>query len=119
MTFNRMGTVPLPLALHLAIHTLIGLFCLFAGVLNLLDPWVKGPQAVAFLVVAGFSWGYVFGLLMARKEVVLLGFVASAAYVAAGVWQLADDWRLGAVLLAIGIYGLAALVRYRRYILEA
>ena len=31
MTFNKMGTLPLPLALHLATHTVIGLFCAFAG----------------------------------------------------------------------------------------
>lgn len=119
MTFNRMGTVPLPLALHLATHTVIGLFCMFAGVLNLLDPWVKGLQGFAFLVLMGFSWGYVFGILMARKEVILLGFAASAAYAAAGLWQFAADWRLGALLLAIGVYGLGTLVRYRKYILEA
>ena len=119
MTFNRMGTVPLPLALHLATHTVIGLFCLFAGVLNLLDPWVKGLQALAFLVVMGFSWGYVFGILMARKEVVMLGFGASAAYAAAGLWFLPSDWRLGGLLLAVGAYGLITLGYYRRYILEA
>ena len=119
MTFNRMGTVPLPLALHLAMHTVIGLFCMFAGVLNLLEPWVKGLQALAFLFVMGFSWGYVFGILMARKEVVMLGFGASAAYAATGLWLLASDWRLGALLLAIGAYGIVSLAHYRRYILEA
>src|SRR3989449_4427102 len=75
MTFNRMGTVPLPLALHLASHTVLGLFCFFAGVLNLIDP-VKIPQGILFLLVCGFSWGYVFGILMARREVVVLGYVA-------------------------------------------
>src|ERR671923_492045 len=85
MTFNRMGTVPLPLALHLAAYTVLGLFCFFAGALNLIDP-VKIPHGVMFLAVAGFSWGYVFGILMARKEVVLLGFGASVAWlVAAGL----------------------------------
>jgi hypothetical protein len=119
MTFNRMGTVPLPLTLHLASHTVIGLFCVFAGALNLLDPWVKGLQGFAFLTVAAFSWGYVFGILMARREVILLGFGASSAYAAAGFWQFAHDWRLGALLLAIGISGLATLSYYRKYILEA
>lgn len=119
MTFNRMGTVPLPLTLHLAMHTVIGLFCMFAGVLNLLDPWVKGLQALAFFVLMGFSWGYVFGILMARKEVVMLGFGAGAAYTAAGLWLLATDWRLGGLLIAIGVYGLATVAYYRRYILEA
>lgn len=118
MTFNRMGTVPLPLALHLATHTVIGLFCMFAGGLNLVDP-VKIPQGIAFLTVGGFSWGYVFGILMARKEVVMLGFAASAAYTGAGVWILRGDLWLGALLLAIGVYGFGALVAYRRYILEA
>src|SRR5438876_11790959 len=69
MTFNRMGTVPLPLALHLASYTVLGLFCFFAGSLNLIDP-VKIPHGLMFLAVCVFSWGYVFGILMARKEVV-------------------------------------------------
>ena len=56
---------------------------------------------------------------MARKEVVALGLVASLAYVAAGVWQLGADWRFGALLLGIGVYGLATLALYRRRILEA
>jgi hypothetical protein len=29
------------------------------------------------------------------------------------------DWRLGALLLAVGVYGLAALLRYRTYIVTA
>ena len=119
MTFNRMGTVPLPLALHLATYTVLGLFCAFAGGLNLIDPTKIFPNGVVFLAIAGFSWGYVFGILMARKEVVALGLVASLAYVAAGVWQLGADWHFGALLLGIGMYGLATLALYRRRILEA
>jgi hypothetical protein len=120
MTFNRMGTLPLPLAAHLAMHAVIGLFCAFAGVLNLIDFWEKVfPNALVFLGLAGFSWGYVFGVLMARKEVVGLGLLAGAGYTAAGIWQLQSDWRLGGLLLAVGLYGLAVLVYYRRYILEA
>jgi len=119
MTFNKMGTVPLPLALHLATHTIIGLFCAFAGGLNLIDPTKIFPNGVAFLAIAGFSWGYVFGVLMARKEVIAMGVVASAAYVGAGVWQLGVDWRLGVLLMVIGAYGLATLSLYRRRILEA
>ncbi|OLE60310.1 MAG: hypothetical protein AUG10_06370 [Gemmatimonadetes bacterium 13_1_20CM_2_70_10] len=69
------------------------------------------------LVVCGFSWGYVFGILMGRKEVLALGFLASAVYLAAGLWQLSVDWRLGALLGAIGVYGLAVLAYYRRHIL--
>jgi hypothetical protein len=56
---------------------------------------------------------------MARKEVVALGVVASLAYVAAGIWQVGADWRLGALLAGIGVYGLATLAVYRRRILEA
>jgi hypothetical protein len=119
MTFNKMGTVPLPLALHLASHTVIGLFCAFAGGLNLIDPTKIFPNGVVFLAIAGFSWGYVFGVLMARKEVIAMGVVASAGYVGAGVWQLGADWRLGVLLIAIGAYGLATLSMYRRRILEA
>ena len=119
MTFNRMGTVPLPLALHLATYTVIGLFCAFAGGLNLIDPGKIFPNAMIFLGIAGFSWGYVFGILMARREVVALGVLASLGYAAAGVWQVGADWRLGVLLLAIGAYGLAVLSMYRRRILEA
>jgi hypothetical protein len=119
MTFNRMGTVPLPLALHLASHTVIGLFCAFAGGLNLIDPTKIIPNAIIFLGLAAFSWGYVFGILMARKEAVGLGMLASIGYIAAGIWQLGPHWSLGALLLAIGIYGLATLALYRRSIVEA
>jgi hypothetical protein len=119
MTFNKMGTLPLPLAAHLASYTVIGLFCAFAGGLNLIDPTKILPNSVIFLALAGFSWGYVFGILMARKEVIAMGVIASVGYAAAGVWQLGVDWRLGALLLALGVYGLATLAVYRRRILEA
>jgi Na+-transporting methylmalonyl-CoA/oxaloacetate decarboxylase beta subunit len=119
MTFNKMGTVPLPLALHLATHTVIGLFCAFAGGLNLIDPTKIFPNAVIFLGLAAFSWGYVFGILMARKEVVALGAAASIGYIVAGIWQLGPHWALGALLLAIGVYGLATIAFYRRTIIEA
>src|SRR6059036_3722148 len=118
MTFNKMSTVPLPLAAHLASYSVIGLFCAFAGGLNLIDPTKIIPNGVVFLTLAGFSWGYVFGILMARKEVVALGFVASLGYVAAGIWKFGADWRLGALLLAIGAYGAITLAYYRRRILE-
>src|SRR5437667_6005764 len=103
MTFNRMGTVPLPLALHLASYTVLGLFCFFAGSLNLIDP-VKIPHGLMFLAVCGFSWGYVFGILMARKAVVILGFLASAAWRAVGAVGAARSgfaWRLTALLCAL------------------
>ena len=120
MTFNRMGTVPLPLALHLASYTVLGLFCFFAGTLNLIDP-VKMPHGILFLVVCGFSWGYVFGILMARKEVVTLGFLASAAWLVAalaGAARFGFDWRLTALLVALGASGLVVLGIYRKRILE-
>src|SRR2546428_4348866 len=120
MTFNRMGTVPLPLALHLASYTGLGLFCFFAGTLNLIDP-VKIPHGILFLVVCGFSWGYVFGILMAPKPVVTLGFLASAAWLIAalaGAARLGFDWRLTALLVALGASGLVVLGIYRERILD-
>jgi len=54
MTFTAWD-VPLPLALHLASYTVLGLFCLFAGGLNLIDPG-KIPHGLMFLAVCGFSW---------------------------------------------------------------
>src|SRR3989442_12880590 len=119
MTFNKMGTLPLPLALHLATYTVIGLFCAFAGGLNLIDPSKIVPNALIFLGLAAFSWGYVFGILMARKEVLALGLLASIGYIVAGIWQLGPHWAPGALLLAVGVYGLAALPVYRRQILPA
>ncbi len=115
---NRMTTVPLPLSLHLAAYTVIGLFCLFAGGLNLIDP-DKYLHGLAFLAVTGVSWGYVFGIYMGRKEVVTLGFVLSLAYVGFGVWQCTTHLALGALLLAIGGYGLGALAYYRQDIAAA
>jgi len=117
MSNSRFETVPLPLALHLASYTIVGLFCLLAGVMNLIDPGHILRLGVPLLVVCAFSWGYVFGILMGRKEVLALGFLASAVYVAAGLWQLGADWRLGALLGGIGLYGLAALAYYRGKIL--
>lgn len=115
---NRMTTVPLPLSLHLAAYTVIGLFCAFAGGLNLLDP-AKYLHALAFLGVTGASWGYVFGIYMGRKEVVTLGFLLSLAYLAFGVWQATVHPFLGLLLLAIGAYGGGALFYYRKQIVEA
>jgi hypothetical protein len=114
---NRMTTVPLPLSLHLAAYTVIGLFCAFAGGLNLLDP-AKYLHALAFLGVTGVSWGYVFGIYMGRKEVVTLGLALSLGYLAFGVWQATVHPLLGLLLLAIGAYGGGALLYYRKQILE-
>ena len=100
MTFNKMGTLPLPLALHLATYTVIGLFCAFAGGLNLIDPSKIFPNAIIFLGLAGFSWGYVFGILMARKEVLGMGLIASLGYVARG--DLAARPALAAGRVALG-----------------
>jgi hypothetical protein len=114
---NRMTTVPLPLSLHLAAYTVVGLFCAFAGPLNFLDP-AKYLQGLVFLAITGASWGYVFGIYMGRKEVVTLGLGLNAAYVAFGVWQATVHPFLGLLLLAIGGYGLGALLYYRKLILE-
>ena len=120
MTFNKMGTLPLPLAFHLASYTVLGLFCIFAGTLNLIDPG-KISHGVMFLAVGGFSWGYVFGILMARKEVIVLGFVASAVWLiaaAVGAARFGFDWRLTALLVALGASGVVVLGLYRTRILE-
>jgi hypothetical protein len=117
-------TVPLPLAMHLAMHTVIGLFCAFAGGLNLIDPTKILPQGVTdivtsgvgFLTLCGLSWGYVFGVFMGRREVVGLGFLLSVAYVGVGVDVLRTDVRMAVGVIAIGLYGVAILVRYRRQI---
>ena len=114
---NRMTTVPLPLSLHLAAYTVVGLFSLLAGGLNLLDP-EKYLQGLAFFVVGGLSWGYVFGIYMARREVVVLGYVLSVAYAGFGVWQCAEHLPLGLLLLAMGTYGGGALLYYRKQIVE-
>jgi hypothetical protein len=112
-----MHTVPLPLALHLASYTVLGLFCMFAGGLNLIDPGHILKLGVPLLALGGFSWGYVFGILMGRKEVLALGFLASIAYVAAAVYKFGGDHAFGLLLAAIGAYGFAVLVKYRRLIL--
>lgn len=123
-TTTSSDTVPLPLALHLAVHTVIGLFCAFAGPLNLIDPSKILPQGigdvvtsgVGFLTLCGLSWGYVFGIFMGRKEVVGLGFLLSLGYVGAGATQIAGDPAMAALLFAIGLYGVAVLAIYRRTI---
>src|SRR5579884_2699666 len=120
MATTRMTTVPLPLSLHLARFSVLGLYCLFAGALNLIDP-VKIPHGLMFLAVCTFSWGYVFGILMARKEVVALGFAASVVWLAAaalGALRFGFAWWLTALLVFLGAYGLVALAVYRRRILE-
>ncbi len=109
-------TVPLPLALHLASYTVLGLFCAFAGALNLIDPGHILRLGVPLLALAGFSWGYVFGILMGRKEVVALGFLASVAYLAVGAWRFGADPALGLLLAAIGAYGIVVLALYRKRI---
>ena len=75
----RRDTVPLPLALHLAMYTVMGLFCMLAGPLNLVDPMKIIPNGVLFLAAGGFCWGYVFGMFMGRREAVILGWAASGA----------------------------------------
>lgn len=111
-------TVPLPLALHLAGHTVTGLFCMFAGGLNLIDPGHILRLGLPLLALTGFSWGYVFGILMGRKEVLALGFLASIAYAAVGLLKLGSDRPFGLLLMAIGVYGLAVLTIYRNRIVD-
>ena len=112
-----MHTVPLPLALHLASYTVLGLFCIFAGGLNLIDPGHILRLGVPLLALAGFSWGYVFGILMGRKEVLALGFLASIGYMIVGGMKFGNDHAFGVLLMAIGAYGFAVLAMYRRLIL--
>ena len=112
-----MHTVPLPLALHLASYTVLGLFCMFAGGLNLIDPGHILRLGVPLLALAGFSWGYVFGILMGRKEVLALGFLASIGYMIVGGMKFGNDQAFGVLLMAIGAYGFAVLAMYRRLIL--
>src|SRR5207244_12170280 len=112
--------VPVGLGVHLAGYTVLGLLGLFGGVLNLIDPG-KIPHGLVFLVVCGFSWGYVFGILMARNEVIMLGFLASVAWLLAaivGAMRFGFDWRLTALLAGLGAYGLLTLGLYRTRILE-
>lgn len=111
-----MHTVPLPLALHLASYTVIGLFCMFAGGLNLIDPGHILRLGLPLLALTGFSWGYVFGILMGRLEALALGFLASIAYVAVGVLKLGSDRPFGLLLIAVGVYGLVVLTLYRKRI---
>src|SRR3989449_9658331 len=100
---NRMTTVPLPLSLHLAAYTVIGLFCLMAGVFNLIDP-TKYLHGLAFFTVGGVSWGYVFGIYMGRREVVALGLALSAGYSGCGVGQLALHPPRGLLALGHGVH---------------
>lgn len=122
MSFDR-HSVPLPLALHLASYTVVGLFCGFAGTMNLIDPGHILGGAVPLLLWSGFSIGYVFGVLMGRTEVIGLGFAASLGYVVVGYfawtrgfWRFGADWRLGALLVGLGLVGFFALGRYRKRI---
>ena len=121
-------TMPLSLSLHLAMHTVIGLFCAFAGGMNLIDPTKILPQGfndiitsgVGFMAVAGFSWGYVFGIFMARREALIMGYAASGVYLglAGWIWGTGDFW--AAVFLAfVGFYGFWALATNRRHILSS
>lgn len=119
MATNR-DTIPLPLALHLAMYTVIGLFCMFAGPLNLLDPIKIIPNGVLFLAVGGFCWGYVFGIFMGRREAVILGYLASGLWMGAAGWVLGQgDARLAALFAVISVTGILALMRYSRWVMAA
>ena len=120
-------TVPLPLAIHLAMHTIVGLFCAFAGGLNLIDPTKILPQGptdlvtsgVGFMTLCGLSWGYVFGIFMGRKEVVGLGLLLGVGYIVAAGIQAQTSLPLAALWLGIGAYGLGVLATYRRQIVAS
>jgi hypothetical protein len=53
---------------------------------------------------------------MGRQEAVALGFLASIAYVTAGVLKLGTDRPFGLLLAAVGAYGLVVLTVYRKRI---
>lgn len=113
----RPDTVPLPLALHLAGYAVIGLFCSFAGGLNLIDPTKIIWHGIAFLGIAGFSWGYVFGIFMGRAEALILGFFASGVAMGWAGFLLGRDPLLAGLLGLIGAYGFVALRLGRRWVL--
>jgi hypothetical protein len=111
-------TVPLPLALHLAGYAVLGLFCAFAGGLNLIDPGKILWNGVLFLGLCGFSWGYVFGIFMGRPEALILGFAASGVATGAAGWMWGQgNMLVAAVLGVIGLYGFVTLRIYRRWVL--
>ena len=117
MTTHR-DTVPLPLALHLASYVVLGLFCAFAGPLNLIDPTKIIWNGVIFLGICGFAWGYVFGVFMGRPEALALGFFASGVATGFAGWLWGrGDLVLAALLGVMGLYGFVTLRLYRRWVL--
>jgi hypothetical protein len=112
-------TIPLPLALHLGMYAVIGLFCAFAGPLNLIDPVKIFPNGVLFLLTAGAAWGYVFGIFMGRREAVIIGWGLSGFCLGmAGFFFVRDTW-LAALLAFVGLSGILVLARYRRWVLTS
>ena len=111
-------TIPLPLAVHLAMYVVIGLFCAFAGPLNLIEPVKIIPNGALFLAVCGVAWGYVFGVFMGRREAVMIGWGLSGFCfgIAAWLWGR-GDMRLAALLVVVGLYGFAVLFRYGKWVL--
>ena len=113
-------TVPLPLALHLAMYVVIGLFCAFAGPLNLIDPTKIFFNGVLFLAAAGLAWGYVFGVFMGRRESVIISFALSGFCLGMAGWLLGKgDERLAAVVAVVGLYGLVTMLAYRRWVMTS
>ena len=118
MPTNR-DNVPLPVAIHLAMYVVIGLFCAFAGPLNLLDPTKIIPNGVLFLGAAGLAFGYVFGVFMGRREAVIISFALSGLCIGIAGWLLGKgDERLAALVAFIGLFGLVVMVTYRRWVLN-
>jgi hypothetical protein len=119
MPTNR-DTIPLPLAIHLAMYAVIGLFCAFAGPLNLIDPVKIVPNGVLFLATAGVAWGYVFGIFMGRREAVIISYGLSGFCLGMAGWLLGKgDERLAALVAVVGLYGLAVMLSYRRWVLAS
>jgi hypothetical protein len=113
-------TVPLPLALHLAMYVVIGLFCMFAGPLNLIDPTKIFFNGVLFLGAAGLAWGYVFGVFMGRREAVIISYALSGFCLGMAGWLLGKgDVRLAAVVAFVGLYGLVTMLTYRRWVMTS
>ena len=113
-------TIPLPLAIHLAMYVVIGLFCMFAGPLNLIDPTKIFFHGVLFLAAGGLAWGYVFGIFMARREAVIISYALSGFCLGMAGWLLGKgDGRLAALVAFIGLYGLGVMLTYRRWVLTS
>lgn len=111
-------TIPLPLALNFAAWTVLGLFSGFAGALNLLDPSSNLIRGHILLGVAAFAFGYVGGTVLGRREAPLLGVAAQLGAIGVGAgYYLRAGNPFGWALVALGVWGLLTLLRYRKTVL--